>query len=115
MSKRKASYDLTFKLKAVKRAEETTKEAAAHEFKVDPRRIREWCQQKEKFVDSKKQGKSSRKWLEGGGFKADNEELEKVLLAWIVDLRSQKLRVSLKSNGKSEDSTTNRDRSSHDR
>ena len=39
MSKRKASYDLTFKLKAVKCAEEKTKEeAAAREFNVDPRR-----------------------------------------------------------------------------
>ena len=38
MSKRKVSYDLTFKLKAVKRAEEKTKEAAAREFNVDPRR-----------------------------------------------------------------------------
>ena len=38
MSKRKASYDLTFKLKAVKCAEEKTKEAAACEFNVDPRR-----------------------------------------------------------------------------
>ena len=37
MAKRKASYDLTFKLKAVKCAEEKTKEAAARdEFNVDP-------------------------------------------------------------------------------
>ena len=39
MSKRKASYDLNFKLKAVKCAEEKTKEAAAREFTVDPRRF----------------------------------------------------------------------------
>ena len=39
MSKRKASYDLTFKLKAVKCAEEKTKEAAAREFNIDPRRF----------------------------------------------------------------------------
>ena len=38
MSKRKAAYDLTFKLKAVKCAEEKTKEAAAREFNVDPPR-----------------------------------------------------------------------------
>ena len=37
-SLRKASYDLTFKLKAVKFVEEKTKEVAAHEFNVDPRR-----------------------------------------------------------------------------
>ena len=39
MSKRKASYDLTFKLKVVKCVEEKTKEAAAREFNVDPRRF----------------------------------------------------------------------------
>ena len=38
-SLRKASYDLTFKLKAVKCAEEKTKEEAACEFNVDPRRV----------------------------------------------------------------------------
>ena len=37
MSKRKASYDITFKLKAVKCVEEKTKEAAARKFNVDPR------------------------------------------------------------------------------
>ena len=42
-SKRKASYDLSFKLKAVKCAEEKTKEAAAGEFKVDPCRQDSWC------------------------------------------------------------------------
>ena len=57
MSKRKALYNLSIKLKAVKRAEDKTKEAAAHKFKVDPRRICEWCQD-EKLVDLKKQGKS---------------------------------------------------------
>ena len=39
MSKRKASFDLTFKLKAVNCAEEKTKEAAARDFNVDPRRF----------------------------------------------------------------------------
>ena len=39
MTKRKASFDLTFKLKAVKCAEEKTKEAAAREFNVDPHRF----------------------------------------------------------------------------
>ena len=38
MSKRKASYDLTFKFKAVKCGAEKTKEAAAHKFNVDPHR-----------------------------------------------------------------------------
>ena len=54
MLKRKALwYNLIFTLKAVKCAKESTKEAAAHEFKVNPRRIRAWCLQKEKLVDLK--------------------------------------------------------------
>ena len=44
MSKRKVSYDIGFKLRAVKCAEEKSKEAAALEFRVDACRIREWCQ-----------------------------------------------------------------------
>ena len=79
MLKRKALYDLTFKLKAVKRAEEKTKEAAAHELNVDPHRIPEWCQQKEKLVNLKKQGKFTRERLESSGRKADDEEMGEVL------------------------------------
>ena len=74
--------------------EEKTKEAAAHEFKVDPCRIHEWCQQNGKLVSLKKQ--ETRRWLEGGGSKADDKETEEVLFAWIVDLHHQNLRVSLK-------------------
>ena len=96
MSKRKASYDLSFKLKAGKCAEKKTKEAAGREFKVNPRRIREWCQQKEKLVDLKKQGKFTRKRLEGRGHEADDEVMEDVLFAWIVDLHGLNPRVSLK-------------------
>ena len=94
-SKRKALYDLSFKLKVVKWVEEKTKEAAACEFKVDPCRICVWCQQK-KLFDLKKQGKSTRKQLEGEGHKADDEEMD-VLFAWIVDLRGRNLRVLLKT------------------
>ena len=88
MSKRKASYDLVFNLKAVKCAEEKTKEAAAREFRVDPCRIHEWCQQNEKLVDLKKQGKSKRKRLEGGERKADHEDMKEVLFGWIVDIHT---------------------------
>ena len=35
-------YDLSFKLKTFESAEKTSKEAAARQFGVDARRIREW-------------------------------------------------------------------------
>ena len=36
--------------KAVETAEKSSKEAAAHQFGVDAKRIREWCSQKDKLV-----------------------------------------------------------------
>ena len=44
--RKRCSYDLSFKLKAIMSAEKTSKEAAARQFGVDARRIREWCGQK---------------------------------------------------------------------
>jgi len=95
MSKRK-SYDAVFKLKAVEVAEKKCKEAAAREFKVDPKRIREWCKQKKELTEFTKAKKSRRKCLTGGGRKANNEEMEEVLFSWIADMRGQNLRVSRK-------------------
>ena len=37
------SYDVAFKLKAVAAAETSSKWAASHQFKVDGKRLREWC------------------------------------------------------------------------
>ena len=70
MSKRKHSYDVSLKLKAVAVAEKKSKEAAAREFSVDPQRIREWCSQKEKLAALQKDNKGKRKRLDGGGRKA---------------------------------------------
>ena len=62
----KKSYDISFKLKAVETAEKKSKEAAALEFGVDPRRLREWCSQKDQIVAMKKNNKSKRRRLDGG-------------------------------------------------
>ena len=43
MAQKRKSFDVSFKLKAVETAEKRSKEAAAREFGVDDRRIREWC------------------------------------------------------------------------
>ena len=43
-----------------------------------------------------KQGKKKRKHLTGGGRKAVDNEMEEAVFGWIVDLRSQNLRVSRK-------------------
>ena len=65
--RKRKSYDLSFKLKAIESAEKMSKESTAREFNVDPRRIREWCYQKDKIVAMKKQKKSKRRRLNGGG------------------------------------------------
>ena len=64
------AYDVTFKLKAVDFAEKESKEAAARQFGVDPKTIREWCQKKEQLVALKTSGKSKKKRLVGAGRKA---------------------------------------------
>lgn len=55
MSTRK-NYDVSFKLGAIAVAEANSKVAPAREMKVDAKRIREWCSQKEK-LQLKKVGK----------------------------------------------------------
>ena len=47
MATKRKAYTVTTKLQAVEVAEKTSKEAAARQFGVDPRRIREWCAQKD--------------------------------------------------------------------
>ena len=88
------AYDVTFKLKAVDFAEKESKEAAARQFGVDPKTIREWCQKKEQLVALKKSGKSKKQRLVGAGRKALDSDLEEALFSWIMELRSRNLRVS---------------------
>ena len=52
--RKRKSYDLSFKLKAIESAEKTTNESTVREFKVDPKQIHEWCYQKNKIVAMKK-------------------------------------------------------------
>ena len=96
MALKRKSFDLTYKLNTVASAEKKSKEAAARQFGVDAKRIREWCSQKEKLVATKKKGKSKRRRLDGGGRKALDEDMEEDLFSWIVELRGRNLRVSRK-------------------
>ena len=51
-------YDVSFKLRAIEVAEKESKASAARQLKVAPKRIREWCAQKDKLIEMKKSGKS---------------------------------------------------------
>ena len=55
------SYDLSFKLRGIAVAEESSKSATAREFGVDVRRIREWCSQKEVLKKMSAEGMAKRK------------------------------------------------------
>ncbi len=85
------SYDVRFKLKAVEVAKKKSIAAAAREFRVDRKRIREWVKQESQLSEFKKEGKSKSKRLKGG---ANDEDMEEVLCDWVVDLRRRNLRVS---------------------
>ena len=47
--KKKKSYDISFKLKALEITEKS-KEATACEFNVNPSKLHEWCSQKDRIV-----------------------------------------------------------------
>ncbi len=81
------SYDVRFKLKAVEVAKKKSIAAAASEFGVDRKRIREWVKQESQLSEFEKEGKSKSKRLKGGGRKANDEDMEDVLFDWVVDLR----------------------------
>jgi len=87
MSNKRKSHDTVYKLKATEVAEKISKGAAAREFRVGPKRIREWCKKKKELATFSKTKKSTRKCLSGGGRKANNEEMEDALSSWILDMR----------------------------
>ncbi len=93
--KKNKKYDATFKLGVIKYAEQTSGEAAARAFNVDPKRVREWKKQKgELTLLANKDGKRAR--LSGGGRKKVSQELESTLTQWIHHMRGRNLRVSRK-------------------
>ena len=48
------SYTIATKLQVVQLAGRPSKEAAARQFKVDPKRTHEWCQQEDSLVEMNK-------------------------------------------------------------
>ena len=71
-----------------------SKDAAARTFKVDQKRIREWCKQQNDLQALKDEKGQKKKRLGGGGRKLTSEHLEEMLLSWIENQLSLKNRVS---------------------
>ena len=86
-AQKRKSYDIDYKVKAVAFARSNSKEAAGRQFQVDPRRIREWCQQEEKLTELKRKTTKTdkRKRLDSAGSKVHGVEMEDLLIAWIED------------------------------
>ena len=93
MSNKKSSYDFSFKLKVVKYAEENSKNKASKVFEVDRRRVKEWCQQKDK---SKVMSKTSKR-LQGGGRKVRYPDIEEKLPQWLNERRNKGVRLTGKA------------------
>uniref|UniRef100_A0A3B3BNU9 HTH CENPB-type domain-containing protein n=1 Tax=Oryzias melastigma TaxID=30732 RepID=A0A3B3BNU9_ORYME len=92
----KRSFDLNFKLRAVAYANEHSGEASARHFGVDPKRIREWRKQVNDMERKVAEKGPASKRLTGGGAKKASDELEELLLTWIVEQRRKGARVSRK-------------------
>lgn len=78
-SKVKKVYSLDFKLECVAHAEATSKCAAARQFKVDRRRVQDWCSQKQKLLHLKCATTEAKK--------APDLVVEEQLAAWVRDQR----------------------------
>ncbi|XP_062395903.1 zinc finger protein 135-like [Sardina pilchardus] len=93
MRKRK-KYDLTFKLTVAKFAEESSGEAAAKHFSVDPKRVREWRKNEAELQRLAKED-CTRSRLPGGGRKKAISELQ-VGVEGIHSMQAKHLKVSRK-------------------
>jgi hypothetical protein len=86
------AFTIQKKLDAIELASKTSRANAAKVLSVDPKRIREWCKLKEKFLRASKKAKR----LEGGGRNVIHDAMEDKLVRWISAQRSKSLRVSRK-------------------
>ena len=94
--KKRHSCSISTKLEVIAYAESNSKEVAARKFRVDAKRIREWCQKKAELETSA----NPRKRLHGSGRKPLSTELEDRVLEWIHDMRARGQRVSRRSTSK---------------
>ena len=75
------SYSFAFKLKVIDFAEKHGKYKASKLFKIDRKRVREWCQNKEKLQE----GLKCRRQLAGGGRSVRFIDIDKELEIWIKE------------------------------
>ena len=89
----KRSFSARFKLEAIAFAGSSTNEAAARNFQVDAKRIREWRKRKRDLQDLLEDGQAKRKRFVGGRRPEISEDLEEILLDWIYEQRSKGIAI----------------------
>ena len=90
-TRKKSSYSSEYKLKAVAFAEMATNRAAAREFNVHEKRIREWRKNKEILMNSPKDCRR----LKGAGRKPLlNQQIEEVLYNWIIKTSNERTSIT---------------------
>ena len=90
-TRKKSSYSSEYKLKAVAFAEVSTNRAAAREFRVHEKRIREWRKNKEILMNSPKDCRR----LKGAGRKPLlNQQIEEALYNWIITTANEKIAIT---------------------
>ena len=87
------SYSFAFKLKVIDFAEKHGKHKASKLFYIDRKRVREWCQNKEKLQE----GLKCRRRLAGGGRSVRFLDIDEELEMWIKERRSKGVRITGKS------------------
>ena len=90
VTKKKHSFDASFKLKVVSFTESHTNRSAARRFSVDEKNVME--RRKKKDAIERLPCKKMR--LEGGGCKAAHPGMEEELVSWIENLRAHNSRVT---------------------
>jgi transposase-like protein len=87
---KKRSFDAAFKLKVVEYAAMNTNRGAATKFSVNEKQVRQWRMKKEDLKELPKK----KKRMDSGGRKPRLPDVERVLLAWIDELRAGNLRIT---------------------
>ena len=91
------SYNIQFKLFAIKFAEENSNHSASRKFGVAVKRIREWRGNKDQLEKLRQCSNGAKRFrLHGAGEKPLAREMEDVLLEWIHSRRLKGLRISRK-------------------
>ena len=91
------SYTISFKLEVIEFAENRSITAAAQKYNVDRHSVRDWKKKKNELQElSRSVNIKKGIRLGGGGRKPLSEEMEVILLEWIIERRSKMLCVSRK-------------------